>query len=472
MKQISATVFTVSLCIYVFMHYFTNLFPTDTGKLILSIAGITALLFAAVYLPFRAFLVPLFLLCSAGMILVISGGSVTAFLLEGIIQMRELIALLLIVPVIGWILKEEPYIDGIMNAARGLLNTSKRFYFGLMMVNQIIAYFLLFGSIPMMYQFINDFLKGKTSEAWEYFKGTALLRSFALTTLWVISIPSFAFAVDHLGAPLGWTIVQGFLVSVAGILLAVLFASRQESKYGVDFSAGIKEEMDRLVDNTVNPREGKRLVLEFAVLFLSLFSTIFIVHIMFGWGLLLVIPPTILLWTYGYFLIKKKSRQFLSLSKNYVVKEMRFKSQQFSLMLSAGVLIFSVNQSGIGNYMVDGLFYMEQSVPFLNFLAILPFTAIVLGFLGLGPLTVIVLVAGILQHVNLPYPPELVVLSMTSGSVISVLLSPVILPVIVLSATNKLSILKNGFQFNIGYAVTFYFIVQAYIQFMWYFIYQ
>ncbi|SDJ80005.1 hypothetical protein [Sediminibacillus albus] len=471
MKKFSAAGFVAAICLYAIMHYLTFIFPADTGMVILSLSGIVAIVCAAINLSLRSFSIPLFLLTAATVVQLVSGGPLGAFFIDGIVQMRSLITLLLIVPVIGWILREEPYIDSIMNVAHNLLDSSKKFYFGVMIVNQIIAYFLLFGSIPMMYQFINEFLRNKKSEAWEYFKGTALLRSFALTTLWVVSIPSFAFAVDHLDASLAGTIAQGFFISMGGILLAVWFASYKEKIYGINFTAGIKEEIDRLVQNTEDVKQSKRHVMEFACLFVSLFSTIFILHITMGWGLLMVIPPVILVWTCAYFLVKRRGDRLFIQAKDYFGEEMKYKSQQFSLLLAAGMLIFSVNQSGIGNYLVDSLFYLEEVVPFLNFLVILPFTVIFLGFLGLGPLTVIVLVAGILQNVSLPYPAELVVLSMTSGSVISVLLSPVILPIIILSATNGLSILKNGFSFNLGYSIAFYLFVQVYIQFMWYVVY-
>jgi len=89
-----------------------------------------------------------------------------------------------------------------------------------------------------------------------------------------------------------------------------------------------------------------------------------------------------------------------------------------------------------------------------------------LGFLGLGPLTVMVLVAGILDSMALPYPPELIVLAITSGSVLSILLSPVIMPLIVLSASNGLSLFTNGIKFNWKYCIVFYIIVQIYLQLM------
>src|SRR5690606_33623348 len=116
-------------------------------------------------------------------------------LASALVQMKSLIALLLIVPMISWVLREEPYIEEIMSFGNKWLNKSQTFYAGLMGMTQIISHFLLFGVVPMMYRFIDSFLKDHKDEAWENYKGTAILRGFALSTMWVISIPSFIFAV-------------------------------------------------------------------------------------------------------------------------------------------------------------------------------------------------------------------------------------------------------------------------------------
>lgn len=464
MKQLTARGISYSLCIYLFLHYLTILYPSDLLLACLSVAGIATLLFTGLHLPFRTFALPLFLIAIALLIQLFTGGSVTELLIEGVKEMRSLIALLLIVPIISWILEEEPYVEAIMNQFHNFLHTSSRFYFGMMFINQIISFFLLFGAIPMMYQFMNGFLQEKKGEAWEYLKGTALLRSFSLTTLWVVSIPSFAFAVDHLGASLGWAILQGFSISLLGLFIAVAFAGYKEKKYHVNYTRGIEEELEELAQKVKDKSKWSLYVKEFGLLFLLLFGTVFTVHILSGWSLLLIIPPVIIILTIVFFGVKKKSRLFIKRSKEYASKEISYRSMQFSLMLAAGTLIFSVNQSGIGNYLIDGLFYAEGSIPFVNFLTILPLIVIFLGFLGLGPLTVIVLVAGILENIELPYPPELIVLSMTSGSVISVLLSPLILPIIVLSTSNGLGVIKNGFSFNWAYALVFYILVQLYLQ--------
>src|SRR5690625_3745593 len=134
-------------------------------------------------------------------------------------------------------------------------------------------------------------------------------------------------------------------------------------------------------------------------------------------------------------------------------------------MLSVGVLISSLHQTNFSMYVVNGLTITQETFPFINVLSLLPFIIIILGLMGLGPLTVMVLVAGMLESMSFPYPTELIVLSITSGSVISTLISPLIMPVIVLSAANKLSILTNGFTFNWKFALTFYLMIQLYIQF-------
>lgn len=141
---------------------------------------------------------------------------------------------------------------------------------------------------------------------------------------------------------------------------------------------------------------------------------------------------------------------------------------QLSILLGAGVLIDALNQTRFAEVAVNGINSLQEHLPFLNMLYFLPFMVIILGFFGLGPLTVMVLIAGILESLSLPYPPELIVLAITSGSAISILLSPLILPLIVLSGSNGLNSYKNGIGFNLMFAIMLYVIVQIYIQMMIY----
>src|SRR5699024_4459334 len=158
----------------------------------------------------------LFILTVGFIILIYSGTKMSEGLHYGMLQMRDIIGLLIIIPLISYVLREEPYIEDIMALFHRFIYTSKRLYISIVAFTQIIAYFLLFGSIPMMHKFVNIILKDQTSLAWENYKGTALLRGFALSTMWVISIPSFIFAVETLGASLSITIVQGMGIALLG----------------------------------------------------------------------------------------------------------------------------------------------------------------------------------------------------------------------------------------------------------------
>ncbi|GGF27129.1 hypothetical protein GCM10010954_27710 [Halobacillus andaensis] len=463
MKKGSLFLYAAIINLYILLFYVTLEVESDFLLNVLSILGVLSLVFSLFYLTANKRILPFFLIGFAFFILLMSDSSLSEGILQGFRQMTSLIAILLIVPIISWMLDEEPYIEKIMSFAGDLLNTSRRFYFGIMVITQILSFFLLFGSIQTVYQFIQQLLGDRKGEAWENFKGTALLRAFSLCTLWVVSIPSFVFIVDFLDASLWLSMLQGAVISLFAVILAVVFSYFEEKHYNIDITSALKEEIDQAIGAQERGRLSRE-VIEFASMFVLIFGTIFFLHGVFGLEILVIIPPVILSYTFLYFVLKGRTARLKEKVEFYFTGYAQGKALQFSILLSVGLVIVALNLSGWGKMLIDGILVMEQAVPFINILSILPFVPIVLSFFGIGPLPVLVLVGGVLQNVALPYPPELLVLSITSGSVISALLSPFILPAIVLSSENGLSIFKNGFQFNILYAVAFYLFVQAYLQ--------
>ena len=258
MVQLAKKGYTLFITLYVLMHFVVYFTGGETLSPVLSIFGLTAFLLGYFFLPMKQAAISLLLLVIALIIHLTAGTSLIEATVSGFTVMSGLIALLLIVPTISWVLEEKPYIEAVINFAQNLLNTSRKFYFGMMVITQIISYFLLFGSIPMVYGMIDDFLENQKGEVWENYKGTALLRGFSLTTMWVVSIPSFIFAVQALGASLGLSILQGFVIAFAGTLLSVLFSHFQERHYGVDLTAGIQEELGRIEEEKKEDPNGNR----------------------------------------------------------------------------------------------------------------------------------------------------------------------------------------------------------------------
>ncbi|CDQ20731.1 hypothetical protein [Halobacillus karajensis] len=256
MVQLATRGYTLFISLYVLMHFIGSLTGGEELSTTLSLLGLAAFITGYFFLPLKQAWISILLVVIALIVHISAGTSLIQASMSGFTVMSGLISLLLIVPMISWVLEEKPYIESVINFAQKLLNTSRKFYFGMMVITQIISYFLLFGSIPMVYGMINDFLSNQKGEVWENYKGTALLRGFSLTTLWVVSIPSFIFAVEALGASLGLSILQGFFISFVGILLSVLFSYFQERHYGVDLTAGIQEQLAKIAEQKNRRRKG------------------------------------------------------------------------------------------------------------------------------------------------------------------------------------------------------------------------
>lgn len=457
----------ISILLYLFLHIYTAFNEQSFLEQILPIFGLAIILFAVLSTPLTDFKLPIFILAIAISILLFSGSDIVIGLLSGMTEMRNVIGLLVVIPIISWVLQEEPYIEDMMGVFQGFINTSRRFYFTLVSLTQVLTYFLLFGSINMMYQFVDIVLKNQKGEMWERYKGTALLRGYALSTLWVVTVPSFVVVVDTLGASIYISIAQGFGIALIGTFIAVLLVSYAERKHNLDITSVLQKEIESVLLHASDDKKVRmQKVIEFFVLFFSLFGAIFFIYGVWKVSLMILIPVVIIIWVISFYIYKRRPYKLKTIAKEYFSIGLARQSYQVTLMLSIGTLIYALNQTDFAENVVGGLNFLESHVSWLNPLYLLPFIVIFLGFLGLGPLTVMVLMAGILNSLALPYPPELIVLAITSGSVISILISPMIMPLIILSATNGLSLFTNGIKFNWKFSILFYIVTQLYIQFM------
>lgn len=466
MKNIIGWGLRISIVSYAFLHLFTAFFDYPFLVKALSITGILMMFFTALTIPIRKFKLPIFILLSGIVILLYSDTPFINGVFLGIIQMRNVVGLLIIIPLISWVLQEEPYLEDIMSVFHKMVNTSRKFYFTLLSLTQLLTYFLLFGSITMMHQFVDIVFKNQQEEVWKNYKSTALLRGYALATLWVVSVPSFIVAVDTLGASLYISIAQGFGAAIVGTVIAVIFSYFQERTYGVPLTPVLQKEINTILLNASSKKVRIKKVIEFFLLFLTLFGAIFIIYAIWHIPLMILIPVVVIVWVIAFYVLKRRVSKLRFVTAEYVNSGLKKQAYQLNVMTAVGVLIYALNQTDFATHVVGGLNYMQDHFAWLNPLFLLPFIVMLLGFLGLGPLTVMVLVAGILDSMALPYPPELIVLAITSGSVLSILLSPVIMPLIVLSASNGLSLFTNGIKFNWKYSIVFYLIVQIYLQLM------
>lgn len=372
----------ITILFFAILHFATYFYPKPMMVNLLSVCGFLILFFAAFAFKLKQLKMPLTLFLSSLIVLIFSDISIVDFFFLGFLQMRNMIGLLIIIPMISWVLKEEPYVESIIKFARRMLDSSRKMYFGIMIFTQIIAYFLLFGSIPMMYQFVNMILKNEKGEVWEHFKGTAILRGFALSVMWVVSIPSFIFAVEALNASLWKSILQGLGIALLGIITALIFSHFEEKRYKVDLTSILKHDIDDLIGHIVSHKNPKLLVIEFSVLCVAFFGLIFLLHSILPIELMILIPIIVFALTTFYYLIKRRVWNYVKKGQEHFEKHLVKESYQLCVMLSAGTLIYTLNQAGFGEAVVNGINQMHELFPFINVLFLLPFMVIIPGFFG------------------------------------------------------------------------------------------
>ncbi|PWA10032.1 hypothetical protein DCC39_12145 [Pueribacillus theae] len=466
-KRVAGIGFTIFAVGYVILNFISIIYENNFIVTSLSVCGLLALFFALMTLERRAIVLPSFLvLCAVAISIFDANTSFFAVFWEGSRAMRSLISMLLVLPIVGWVLNQESYVEDTIILLKDRIKNSKVLYFVNSFLTQLISFFLLFGAIAVVYQIVQSFFSKHDSEAWKRFKATSILRGFALSTIWVISIPSFAYSVEVMNAGLIPALIQGFILSLLGLLLSVFYLHIYEKRNKISISKDISETISEVLGGADRKKNLHRNPLEFLFLFLSLLALTLIVNALVPVGLLTIIPIVVVCWAVVYFLVKKKFRHFIAEGKRYIKVGVSSRTQETSLLFAAGLLIAALNSSGLSVTVMEGIYHWTENIPGLNFLWVLPFIVVFLGFFGIGPLTVMVIIAGIVKSIHLPYPPELIVLTMTLGSAISIMFSPVIIPVIFLSSINGQSPIENSIKQNWKFAIGFYLLVELYIQLM------
>src|SRR5699024_6574015 len=308
----------LSFCIILFgffhfLHFFLNI---SFLNFLLSCISWVIFLLGLVYFSIRSYKLPLFLFFLSITIIFFTDTPLWYGLQTGIVKLRELIGFLIVIPLISSVLKEEPYIEDIISLFHKSINTSKKFYLAIIGLTQIIGSFLLFGAIAMMYQFTDIILQKHNTEFWKKYKSTAILRGFALTTLWVISIPSFVFIVDDLKASLWISMLQGIIIKVIAVLLAIFFWGSKK-KHETTINLTIQKEMEQLTINASNKHVQKKKTIEFITLFFSLFGLILLAYMILEIKLIVLVPVIAIFWVISFYFYKRRYYKLFNVIINY-----------------------------------------------------------------------------------------------------------------------------------------------------------
>lgn len=467
MRRGFAKLFVGFAACYVVMNYAEATWPLPSLSHALSLIGLITLLCGLLTLTLRQAALPLVIIAAALSISILHSGAAGLTLVwDGFREMRGMVTVILIVPMISWALRTEPYIQYLILYWSRFLNTSVKFYSGIMLIAQMIGCFLLVASIPVTYQFVSGFRSGARDRQWEFLKSSAILRGFALISMWSISIPSFAYAVETLRVPPATAMANGLLLAALGLLLSVGMFSMFERRGDDQLTREINLQLAREVAAR-DPAEIRRKFYEFLLLLFTLLGGITLVNSIAPWGLLTVMPLVVVVWTIGYFALKRKLARFAAETAAYLKGGMLTRVREICIFLAAGLSISAVNGTGIAHSLVETVYRLTADAAWLNFLLLLPCAVVLFSLIGMPPLASMVLVLGIIQGIALPYPETLTLIALTLGVSISIMISPLNIPGLLLSSENGYSSYTNTFHQNKGYVLVLFVLVELIIQCIW-----
>src|SRR5690625_6720421 len=88
-----------------------------------------------------------------------------------------------------------------------------------------------------------------------------------------------------------------------------------------------------LLDASTDEKSNKKNVIEFILLFVSLFGTIFLIYGIWNIPLLILIPLVIIVWMFFFYIYKQRTYKFKMIAKQYLSEGLKNQTSSLVLML-------------------------------------------------------------------------------------------------------------------------------------------
>lgn len=448
--------FVTALVTFILLYFISTAWKESIIFDLLSAMGLMMLLSIFFSKPKQNIVLPV-LLITLSMIVVWITASPPFVLWIGLREMRAIIPLIILITLVNWIISHRPYVKALMNFGKRKITTPTRFFSFVAILTHFISSFMTVGGIAFVYQLFRNEKKPTVSQdPWEFTLGTAIMQGFTLTVLWTAVHPAFAYVIAGTHAPLLTTVSKGLGLAFLGFIISIIIYQFQMKRKQIptdvtpDLEINSGEQLDGLV--------GK-----FLFWVSLLMGGIFITSQWLQLDILLAVPIVIVVVTTIYFITNDSISEYKKLWTRLVIVDLALKKKEILLILSAGLLVGTLKETGYGFVLFD-YFLTAVDILNINILISLTFVVILLGFCGFPPIPAMVLLSGILVNVPGGYSPDLVALSLLLGVSVTLVIAPVTVPLLLISSLNGRSLAENGFQSNILFGVALLIIGLLYIQ--------
>ncbi|MEB3101696.1 hypothetical protein [Ferviditalea candida] len=377
---------------------------------------------------------------------------------DGLRQLESIIPIIVVSPVIGFVFAYRKHFASLLILTEKWITKKWKYFFGITILSHLICSLMVQSGIITVYQLINSGTEQKGLHAPKEFQSTAIIRGYTLMMLWSVFSPGFAYASQNLGVNFVEMIMLGIGLALIGIVISVLiyyFKNRDEANQQIQPDE--KDDSQRLP-----LREHRKRAAELVVLFALLILLIVIFVEVFAFPILTAVPIVVLFTVVLYFGVFSDIPFFIRNLMSFVRNQLSGKYKELTLLFVMGVFITALEDSGLAKRWFE-LFLSFVGTYHLNVYIFLVLMVIFIGAIGFPPIPLLVIIANIISTIPIGKSPELFMPSLLIGTTISLMLSPVTVPLMIMSNLNGLSMLRNGFVWNYMFGIVFLLVSIAYI---------
>ena len=332
--------------------------------------------------------------------------------MQSLTSMTNIIAIIVVMQLFSIPIEVGHYSDTVEYWLKRLFKKESSLYLFAMLVTNLFASFLLFGTVPVMVSLFNKALKNSVSQYQRFF-ATAIMRGYTLALFWAPGaiIILLVMQVTHVS----WSqlFVPGLLLSAIGLL----------TSYALEHFTRMNKPIISLPDSSSIAKNAPKQTAHIILVIISLIVGIGLLErfsIATGTGRILLaglIVSTI--WIMYY----RNQPEIKTVLKNYGESGIMQATDFSVFFIAVGLFAGAVDHSGILSYIQP---LLQESVNHLGILSILviPLLFIFIALCGIHPLVLAVMFGKILLSVSLPLSSVSIALILLLSAAISFIISP------------------------------------------------
>ena len=336
--------------------------------------------------------------------------------MQSLTSMTNIIAIIVVMQLFSIPIEVGHYSDTVEYWLKRLFKKESSLYLFSMLVTNLFASFLLFGTVPVMVSLFNKALKNSVSQYQRFF-ATAIMRGYTLALFWAPGAIIILLVMQVTHVLWSQLFLPGLLLSLIGMLTSYTL------EHFTRLNRPIISMSETLPASSSIAKNAPKQTVHIILVIISLIVGIGLLErfsIATGTGRILLAGLIVSTIWIAYY---RKKPEFKTVLKNYGESGIMQATDFSVFFIAVGLFAGAVDHSGILSYIQP---LLQESVNHLGIFSILviPLLFIFIALCGIHPLVLAVMFGKILLSVSLPLSSVSIALILLLSAAISFIISP------------------------------------------------